>query len=58
MATPKKSTKRTAIDEPAEGWTADEKAAIRERAKELKVRGEKPLIPPEHRGRFGEGVEL
>jgi catechol 2,3-dioxygenase-like lactoylglutathione lyase family enzyme len=25
---------------------------------ELKVRGEKPLIPPEHRGRFGEGVEL
>ena len=22
---------------------------------ELKVRGEKPLIPPEHRGRFGEG---
>ena len=37
MATPKKSTKRTAIDEPAEGWTADEKAAIRERAKELKA---------------------
>ena len=25
---------------------------------QLKVRGEKPLIPPEHRGRFGEGVEL
>ena len=25
---------------------------------ELKVRAEKPLIPPEARGRFGEGVEL
>jgi len=25
---------------------------------ELKVRGEKPLIPHEARGRFGEGVEL
>ncbi len=25
---------------------------------ELKVRGEKPLIRPEDRGRFGEGVEL
>ena len=37
MATAKKSTKRTAADEPAEGWTADEKAAIRERAKELKA---------------------
>ena len=24
---------------------------------ELKVRGEKPLIPPEYRDRFGEGVE-
>ena len=25
---------------------------------ELKVRGEKPLIPVDHRGRFGEGVSL
>ncbi len=25
---------------------------------QLKVRGEKPLIPLDHRGRFGEGVEL
>ena len=25
---------------------------------ELKVRGEKPLIPVEHRGRFGEGLEV
>ena len=25
---------------------------------QLKVRGEKPLIPVEYRGRFGEGVEL
>jgi catechol 2,3-dioxygenase-like lactoylglutathione lyase family enzyme len=25
---------------------------------QLKVRAEKPLIPHEHRGRFGEGVEL
>jgi catechol 2,3-dioxygenase-like lactoylglutathione lyase family enzyme len=25
---------------------------------QLKVRGEKPLIPHEHRDRFGEGVEL
>ena len=25
---------------------------------QLKVRGEKPLIPREDRGRFGEGVEL
>ena len=25
---------------------------------QLKVRGEKPLIPRENRGRFGEGVEL
>ena len=25
---------------------------------ELKVRAEKPLIPVEHRGRFGEGVDL
>jgi len=25
---------------------------------ELRVRGDKPLIPPEHRGRFGEGREL
>ena len=25
---------------------------------QLKARGEKPLIPVEHRGRFGEGVEL
>ncbi len=25
---------------------------------QLKVRAEKPLIPREHRGRFGEGVEL
>jgi predicted enzyme related to lactoylglutathione lyase len=25
---------------------------------QLKARGEKPLIPHEHRGRFGEGVEL
>ena len=25
---------------------------------QLKVRGEKPLIPHDHRGRFGEGVEL
>jgi uncharacterized protein YdhG (YjbR/CyaY superfamily) len=38
MATPKKSTKRAAtIDAPAEGWSADEKAAIKERAKELKA---------------------
>ena len=25
---------------------------------ELKVRGEKPLIPADHRGRFGEGISL
>ena len=25
---------------------------------QLKVRGEKPLIPLDHRGRFGEGVEV
>ena len=25
---------------------------------QLKARGEKPLIPHDHRGRFGEGVEL
>jgi predicted enzyme related to lactoylglutathione lyase len=25
---------------------------------ELKVRGDKPLIPTDHRGRFGEGVSL
>ncbi len=25
---------------------------------QIKARAEKPLIPPEHRGRFGEGVEL
>jgi hypothetical protein len=25
---------------------------------QLKVRGETPLIPPEHRGRFGEGKSL
>lgn len=25
---------------------------------ELKVRGEKPLIPVDHRGRFGEGISL
>ena len=24
---------------------------------QLKVRGEKPLIPVEHRGRFGEGMD-
>jgi uncharacterized protein YdhG (YjbR/CyaY superfamily) len=38
MATPKKPAKRTAtIDEPAEGWSADEKAAMKERARELKA---------------------
>jgi predicted enzyme related to lactoylglutathione lyase len=25
---------------------------------EIKARADKPLIPPEHRGRFGEGAEL
>jgi uncharacterized protein YdhG (YjbR/CyaY superfamily) len=38
MATPKKPTKRsTAIDEPAGRLSAEEKAAIKERARELKA---------------------
>jgi uncharacterized protein YdhG (YjbR/CyaY superfamily) len=38
MADTKKSTKRsTRIDEPAGGLTAEEKAAVRDRAKELKA---------------------
>jgi len=38
MKDTQKSTKSTtAIDEPAQGWTADEKAAMKERAKEMKA---------------------
>jgi uncharacterized protein YdhG (YjbR/CyaY superfamily) len=37
MTDARKSTKRTAVSEKSKGFTADEKAAMRERAKELKA---------------------
>jgi uncharacterized protein YdhG (YjbR/CyaY superfamily) len=35
--TQKPAARTTAVDEPPEGWTDDERAAMRERARELKV---------------------
>jgi len=35
--TQKSAKSATAVDEPAEGWTDDERAAIKERAKEMKA---------------------
>ena len=37
MAETRKSTKRTTTDEPAQGWTDEERAAMKERAQEVKA---------------------
>ncbi|HWH99324.1 MAG TPA: DUF1801 domain-containing protein [Propionibacteriaceae bacterium] len=39
--TQKSAKSRAAVDEPAEGWTDEERAAMKERSKELKAAGKK-----------------